>query len=44
MRRFDRAHQFGTCRGTFFYKSDIKTSSLYDIEEFLKNSFFKEEY
>ena len=33
MRRFDRAYQFGTYRGTFFYKSDIKTSSLYDIDE-----------
>ena len=44
MRRFDRAYQFGSYHGTFFYKSDIKTSSLYDIEEFLKNYFFKEEY
>ena len=30
--------------GTVFYKSGIKTFSLYDIEEFLKNPFFKEEY
>ena len=44
MRRFDHAYQFGSYRGTLFYKSDIKTSSLYNIEEFLKNSFFKEEY